>query len=202
MSGDGLGAFGGGHGAGGDAGDGAEHWRGTPTRSQPSGYRDGRRLTLTLSQTRSRASTVPHSGFHRRLSAPAPARPGCLFGTPSRPPSPPRFLLCSPSYTSRSLSPRTSATRSRASQPSPSACLSLVPYHCIRLVYILPSRHRPMPASPQLGTRIAHGGHIGTVKFVGPAEGTRGDWLGVEWDDPQRGKHDGVKDGRRYFSCM
>ncbi|KAH7107600.1 RNI-like protein, partial [Auriculariales sp. MPI-PUGE-AT-0066] len=26
-------------------------------------------------------------------------------------------------------------------------------------------------------------------------------WLGVEWDDPQRGKHDGTKDGIQYFTC-
>ena len=26
-----------------------------------------------------------------------------------------------------------------------------------------------------------------------------GDWLGVEWDDPSRGKHDGSHNGQRYF---
>ncbi|KAJ7074091.1 hypothetical protein C8F01DRAFT_8067 [Mycena amicta] len=43
--------------------------------------------------------------------------------------------------------------------------------------------------------------HTGTVKYSGPVDGTAGLWLGVEWDDPSRGKHDGVKDGRRYFTC-
>ncbi|NXD79779.1 TBCE protein, partial [Halcyon senegalensis] len=28
-----------------------------------------------------------------------------------------------------------------------------------------------------------------------------GIWLGVEWDDPQRGKHDGTYEGTRYFTC-
>ncbi|KZT69805.1 RNI-like protein [Daedalea quercina L-15889] len=54
---------------------------------------------------------------------------------------------------------------------------------------------------PIVGTRIIHSGHLGTVRFVGKVDGTAGVWLGVEWDDPRRGKHDGVKDGRRYFSC-
>ncbi|CCM04714.1 uncharacterized protein FIBRA_06901 [Fibroporia radiculosa] len=54
---------------------------------------------------------------------------------------------------------------------------------------------------PSVGTRLSHSGYLGTVRFVGEIEGTAGTWLGVEWDDPQRGKHDGVKDGKRYFSC-
>lgn len=29
--------------------------------------------------------------------------------------------------------------------------------------------------------------------------GYNGSWLGIEWDDPKRGKHDGVVDGMRYF---
>ncbi|EMD38216.1 hypothetical protein CERSUDRAFT_113365 [Gelatoporia subvermispora B] len=54
---------------------------------------------------------------------------------------------------------------------------------------------------PPVGTRLIHSGHIGTVQFVGAVDGTRGMWLGVEWDDPTRGKHDGIKDGKRYFTC-
>ncbi|KAH9928160.1 uncharacterized protein B0H18DRAFT_1001521 [Fomitopsis serialis] len=55
---------------------------------------------------------------------------------------------------------------------------------------------------PAVGTRLIHSGHLGTVRFVGQVDGAAGLWLGVEWDDPQRGKHDGVKDGKRYFSCV
>ncbi|EKM55323.1 uncharacterized protein PHACADRAFT_173426 [Phanerochaete carnosa HHB-10118-sp] len=54
---------------------------------------------------------------------------------------------------------------------------------------------------PAVGARILLSGHFGTIRFVGAVEGTQGIWLGVEWDDPARGKHDGVKDSRRYFTC-
>ncbi|KAK7038108.1 tubulin-specific chaperone E [Favolaschia claudopus] len=54
---------------------------------------------------------------------------------------------------------------------------------------------------PTRGTRLRLGEHTGTVKFVGDVDNTSGIWLGVEWDAPERGKHDGVKDGKRYFSC-
>ncbi|KAJ3522943.1 hypothetical protein NM688_g8801 [Phlebia brevispora] len=53
-----------------------------------------------------------------------------------------------------------------------------------------------------VGRRLVHSGYIGTIRYVGPVNGTQGTWLGVEWDDPKRGKHDGVKDGRRYFTCL
>lgn len=54
-----------------------------------------------------------------------------------------------------------------------------------------------------VGTRFhAASGHLGTIKYVGLVDGTPGIWYGVEWDDPNRGKHDGVKDGRRYFTCL
>jgi hypothetical protein len=54
---------------------------------------------------------------------------------------------------------------------------------------------------PPLGTRLRLGEHTGTVRFVGEVSGSKGTWLGVEWDDQKRGKHDGTKDGVRYFAC-
>ncbi|KAJ7766787.1 hypothetical protein B0H16DRAFT_1309252 [Mycena metata] len=54
---------------------------------------------------------------------------------------------------------------------------------------------------PAEGTRLNLAGHVGTIRFVGNVDNTSGVWLGVEWDDPKRGKHDGVKDGKRYFTC-
>lgn len=40
-----------------------------------------------------------------------------------------------------------------------------------------------------------------TVRYVGPVDGYEGTWVGVEWDDSSRGKHDGETGGRRYFTC-
>ncbi|SCZ96081.1 BZ3500_MvSof-1268-A1-R1_Chr8-1g09991 [Microbotryum saponariae] len=44
---------------------------------------------------------------------------------------------------------------------------------------------------------------VGTIRYVGSIPPTAGEWLGIEWDDPTRGKHDGVHDktGVRYFEC-
>ncbi|KAK0378579.1 CAP-Gly domain-containing protein [Colletotrichum limetticola] len=44
------------------------------------------------------------------------------------------------------------------------------------------------------------GGKI--VLSNGPVAGTSGSWLGVEWDDTGRGKHDGQHKDVRYFSCF
>ena len=37
--------------------------------------------------------------------------------------------------------------------------------------------------------------------YEGTVEGTKGSWLGVEWDDPSRGKHDGTHAGTSYFTA-
>lgn len=36
------------------------------------------------------------------------------------------------------------------------------------------------------------------VPVAGKAKGV---WLGVEWDNPARGKHDGLHEGTRYFTA-
>ena len=41
----------------------------------------------------------------------------------------------------------------------------------------------------------------GTVRWVGQVAGRSGTWIGVEWDDASRGKHDGTFEGQRYFTC-
>lgn len=58
-----------------------------------------------------------------------------------------------------------------------------------------------MTPLPSVGTRFALGSHLGTIRFAGTVGSTAGLWLGVEWDDPARGKHGGEKDGIQYFSC-
>jgi dynactin complex subunit len=56
-----------------------------------------------------------------------------------------------------------------------------------------------------LGSRLCVGGQRCTVLFAGLLSGTTpadAPWLGVEWDDPTRGKHDGSHGGVRYFRCL
>ncbi|KAG6003304.1 hypothetical protein E4U21_002192 [Claviceps maximensis] len=55
---------------------------------------------------------------------------------------------------------------------------------------------------PRLGQRVSYAGVLCTVRYTGPVAGTTGSWLGVEWDDGTRGKHDGSHKGVRYFACL
>uniref|UniRef100_A0A8B9GDD6 Tubulin-specific chaperone E n=1 Tax=Amazona collaria TaxID=241587 RepID=A0A8B9GDD6_9PSIT len=55
--------------------------------------------------------------------------------------------------------------------------------------------------SEALGRRVLCGTEYATVRYVGSVPPTAGIWLGVEWDDPQRGKHDGTYEGTQYFKC-
>ncbi|KAF2631912.1 tubulin-specific chaperone E [Macroventuria anomochaeta] len=53
-----------------------------------------------------------------------------------------------------------------------------------------------------IGKRLSFDGQLCTVRFRGAVEGTKGEWLGVEWDNPTRGKHSGEHQGHRYFECL
>ncbi len=51
------------------------------------------------------------------------------------------------------------------------------------------------------GRRISLSTHRGTIRYVGPVPPSSGTWLGVEWDDPSRGRHSGTSpDGMSYFT--
>jgi len=59
-----------------------------------------------------------------------------------------------------------------------------------------------MRQTHDVGDRIElDDGARGVVRWIGQVLGRDGAWLGVEWDDRARGKHDGALDGVRYFSC-
>ncbi|GKT63513.1 LOW QUALITY PROTEIN: tubulin-specific chaperone [Colletotrichum tofieldiae] len=58
-----------------------------------------------------------------------------------------------------------------------------------------------MASSNHIGQRLSYDGALCTVRYIGPVAGTSGTWLGVEWDDAGRGKHDGQHKDVRYFSC-
>ncbi|OAX83423.1 hypothetical protein ACJ72_02222 [Emergomyces africanus] len=52
-----------------------------------------------------------------------------------------------------------------------------------------------------LGSRLSFDGALCTVRYTGEVQGTKGQWLGVEWDDATRGKHSGEHQGVKYFQC-
>lgn len=51
------------------------------------------------------------------------------------------------------------------------------------------------------GERLLIAKQKATARYIGAVEGYEGTWVGVEWDDPSRGKHDGTVAGKRYFTC-
>ncbi|KAL7293924.1 hypothetical protein TKK_0012654 [Trichogramma kaykai] len=56
-----------------------------------------------------------------------------------------------------------------------------------------------METKSRVGDRIESDGYIGTVKYVGAVGVTPGEWLGIDWDDHTRGKHNGIYEGIKYF---
>ncbi|XP_025190549.1 tubulin-specific chaperone E isoform X1 [Melanaphis sacchari] len=56
--------------------------------------------------------------------------------------------------------------------------------------------------SVRVGRKVSVGAYTGFARYVGPIPGTEDIWVGVEWDDPNRGKHDGIHDGIRYFKTL
>ncbi|KAI4947535.1 hypothetical protein J4E91_006355 [Alternaria rosae] len=53
-----------------------------------------------------------------------------------------------------------------------------------------------------IGKRLSYDAHLCTIRYHGPIQGTTGLWLGVEWDEPTRGKHSGTHQGIQYFTCL
>ena len=49
--------------------------------------------------------------------------------------------------------------------------------------------------------RLQIGSERATVRYIGRVSGQSGEWVGLEWDNELRGKHDGSVKGQRYFEC-
>lgn len=56
--------------------------------------------------------------------------------------------------------------------------------------------------SIRVGRRVCIGTYFGVARYVGPIPETESIWVGIEWDDSSRGKHDGVHNGVRYFKAL
>jgi dynactin complex subunit len=55
--------------------------------------------------------------------------------------------------------------------------------------------------APYIGQRLSLKKQTCVVRYIGSVADKNGEWLGVEWDDTSRGKHDGTHDGTSYFKC-
>ena len=53
-----------------------------------------------------------------------------------------------------------------------------------------------------IDARLSLKSQLCTVRYVGQIADKSGIWLGVEWDDFNRGKHSGTHEGVTYFECM
>jgi len=53
----------------------------------------------------------------------------------------------------------------------------------------------------EIASRIECDGYRGTLKYIGPVGDTKGEWLGIDWDDLTRGKHNGTYHGIKYFQA-
>ncbi|KAF2856107.1 tubulin-specific chaperone-like protein E [Plenodomus tracheiphilus IPT5] len=53
-----------------------------------------------------------------------------------------------------------------------------------------------------IGQRLSYSSSPCTIRYYGPVASTTGPWLGVEWDDPTRGKHSGSHNNHQYFTCL
>eukprot|EP00039_Didymoeca_costata_P022895 m.5499 g.5499 ORF g.5499 m.5499 type:complete len:264 (+) comp3317_c0_seq1:199-990(+) len=65
----------------------------------------------------------------------------------------------------------------------------------------------PSMAALQIGDRV----HVvdartpdrtGIVRYFGPAQKLKGEWVGVDLDPPHVGRHNGTVDGVKYFECL
>ncbi|KAK3646533.1 hypothetical protein LTR22_014296 [Elasticomyces elasticus] len=65
----------------------------------------------------------------------------------------------------------------------------------------MPGKEDDMATDYRAGQRFSLKGQTLTIRYVGSVHGKSGGWLGVEWDDVSRGKHDGVHGGKKYFDC-
>lgn len=59
-----------------------------------------------------------------------------------------------------------------------------------------------MEVGERLTVKDKRGVATGTVRYIGPLDGKPGSWVGIEWDDAERGANDGSFQGTRYFTCL
>lgn len=58
-----------------------------------------------------------------------------------------------------------------------------------------------MSKASYVGQRMSYDGDLCTTRYLGELKDRSGAWIGIEWDDPRRGKHNGTHGGKKYFEC-
>ncbi len=55
-----------------------------------------------------------------------------------------------------------------------------------------------------LSRRVELNDQVGTIRYIGSLKHKSDDdiWVGIEWDDHSRGKHDGEVEGYKYFQTV
>ncbi|XP_050549145.1 tubulin-specific chaperone E [Daktulosphaira vitifoliae] len=56
--------------------------------------------------------------------------------------------------------------------------------------------------SIKVGRRVLVDTSYGVTRYIGKLPGNEKIWVGIEWDDPLRGKHDGIHNSIRYFKTI
>lgn len=74
-------------------------------------------------------------------------------------------------------------------------------HRCVRMIVILIFSGMVEDRNYEIPSRIECDGYRGTLKYVGPVGNTKGEWLGIDWDDSTRGKHNGTYEGIEYFQA-
>jgi hypothetical protein len=54
---------------------------------------------------------------------------------------------------------------------------------------------------PVVDSRVSVDGNLAFVRYFGGVDGQEGQWVGLDWDEEARGKHDGTHAGTQYFQC-
>lgn len=79
--------------------------------------------------------------------------------------------------------------------------LHITPKHFCITIHDHMDQSATTSAIVTVGTRLSYNGDICTVRYVGSIPPWSVTAYGVEWDDAERGKHDGTLNGVRYFNC-
>lgn len=82
-------------------------------------------------------------------------------------------------------------------------CYPALPNYPAKACYwLLPVAIARMASEFHINQRLSYFTFRCTVRYIGNVKRTTGEWLGVEWDTLEKGKHSGEYQGKKYFECQ